>query len=100
MPVKFIDTKKTFTLGGGKSKSLKWNNTAPSKAVWSANAVPLPKFPKSSHTAAVQVTKFWRKIVVTASSKGKPKVEHELHCTVKNLGKSQVKFALYFLGAW
>ena len=100
MPVKLVDTGKIYTLNGGKSVSISWNNTAPSKAVWSVNAVPLPKYPKSSHSAAVQVTKFWRKIVVTVPGRGKPAVEHELWCTVKNPGSAQVKFTIYWLGAW
>lgn len=100
MPVKLVDTGNVLTLAAGKSTTRKWNNAAPSKAVWSVNAVPLPQNAKSSHSGAVEVTRMWRKMIVAVPATGQPEVEHELYCTVKNVGTSTVKFTLYWLAAW
>ena len=100
MPVKLVDTGLNLTLGAGKTKKLWWNNANPSKAVWSVNAVPLPKNAKSSHSGSVEVTRVWRKLNVSVPSRGAPQAEHEIHYEVFNPGTSSVNFTVYMLVGW
>ena len=101
-----IESNSVRELNPGETFRGHWNNAAPAKAVWSANAVPLTTGTTNtgfSQDTSLEVTRLWRRLVVIENSQSQfsdTDLEHEIHYEVKNVGPEKAKFRMYFCAQW
>ena len=82
----------------GQTQHWWWNNAAPREAVWSVQAVPFATgdlIQGFQEDVALEVTRVWRRLIVTEKKPFGVASEDEIHYEVKNVGNQRSRYTVY-----